>query len=106
MLEQLKWKRLPIPNVGQSLEQLKPQKLLTVMYNGKNKTKLWRMFYSFLKSSSDMTNKNAYPQKSCSWMFIAALLIIGNSYNIILIIDNTCKQHQCSMTGKWISKLW
>lgn len=56
---------------------------------------------SFLKSYSDMTNKNAYPQKSCSWMFMATLLTIGNTYNIILIIDNTCKQHQYSVTGEW-----
>lgn len=64
MLEQLKLKRLPIPNVEQCLEKLICQKLLTVMYNVKKK-KLCRTFYSFLKCYSDMTNKNAYPQKSC-----------------------------------------
>lgn len=34
MLEQLKCKRLPIPSVGDDVE-LKPQKLLMKMYNGK-----------------------------------------------------------------------
>ena len=37
---------------------------------------------------------------------MATLLTIGNTYNTILIIDNTCKQHQYSVIGEWISKLW
>ena len=46
MLEQLKLKRLPIPNVEQCLEKLICQKLLTVMYNVKKKNYVERFTVS------------------------------------------------------------